>query len=58
VIEAVEGPTDTGWCVLESRTCGEAGQCALHVSWASARADLLNSLSLTPLSRLRSEDRQ
>src|SRR5688500_15833892 len=34
VIEAVEGPTDTGRCVLEDRPCGGAGLCALHVPWS------------------------
>ncbi|MFN8036805.1 MAG: Rrf2 family transcriptional regulator [Acidimicrobiia bacterium] len=52
VIEAVEGPTDTGACVLYDRPCGEGGQCALHVPWASARAELLSQLAGTPLSRV------
>jgi len=56
VIEAVEGPTDTGRCVLENRICGEAGQCALHSSWSSARADLLTRLSSISLHRLMSEN--
>lgn len=55
VIEAVEGPTDTGRCVLENRICSEAGQCALHSSWSSARADLLNKLSSISLQHLMSE---
>jgi Rrf2 family protein len=55
VIEAVEGPTDTGRCVLESRPCGETGPCALHVAWSSARMDLLSKLSSTSLSSLMSE---
>lgn len=52
VIEAVEGPTDTGRCVLESRPCGETGLCALHSSWSSSRADLLTKLSSISLHRL------
>ncbi|MHB8191587.1 MAG: Rrf2 family transcriptional regulator [Ferrimicrobium sp.] len=56
VIEAVEGPTDIGRCVLENRNCGETGQCALHSSWSSARADLLTRLSSISLRRLMSEN--
>jgi Rrf2 family transcriptional regulator, iron-sulfur cluster assembly transcription factor len=51
VIEAVEGPTDTGRCVLEDRPCG-GGLCALHVPWSQARAQLLAELSRTSLSTL------
>jgi Rrf2 family iron-sulfur cluster assembly transcriptional regulator len=51
-IEAVEGPTDTGRCVMVDRPCTEAGSCALHVPWARARASLLGELRLTPLSHL------
>lgn len=55
VIEAVEGPTDTGRCVLEDRLCagtGAAGLCALHRPWSGARAQLLVELGRTPLSSL------
>jgi Rrf2 family iron-sulfur cluster assembly transcriptional regulator len=55
VIEAVEGPTDTGRCVLEDRPCGETGLCALHVPWLSARADLLSKLASTSITNLMSE---
>jgi Rrf2 family protein len=47
VIEAVEGPTDTGRCVLADRPCNEAGRCALHVPWQRARAQLLRELADT-----------
>ena len=39
VIEAIEGPVDTGRCVLEDRDCADAGTCALHRPW-SRRARL------------------
>ncbi|MBK9177987.1 MAG: Rrf2 family transcriptional regulator [Acidimicrobiales bacterium] len=52
VIEAVEGPTDAGRCVLEDRACSGAGPCALHVPWSRARAQLLGELAGTPLSSL------
>lgn len=52
VIEAVEGPSDTGRCVLEDRPCGSGGTCALHLPWTRARATLLAELAGTPLSSL------
>ena len=47
VIEAIEGPTDSGRCVLADRPCNEAGTCALHVPWLRARAQLLRELDAT-----------
>jgi len=44
VIEAVEGPTDSGRCVLADRPCDEPGPCALHLPWLRARVELLNEL--------------
>lgn len=52
VIEAVEGPTDTGRCVLEDRACESAEPCALHQPWSKARRQLITSLRSTPLSTL------
>jgi len=52
VIEAVEGVTDTGRCVLEDRPCSGGEPCALHRPWASARSHLLGELSGTPLSSI------
>lgn len=45
VVEAVEGPTDTGRCVLVDRDCNETGTCALHVAWLRARTQLLRELA-------------
>lgn len=47
VIEAVEGPTDSGRCVLADRPCNESGTCALHMPWLRARARLLHELDRT-----------
>jgi Rrf2 family protein len=44
VIEAVEGPTDLGRCVVADRPCGATGTCALHVAWSRARSELMSSL--------------
>lgn len=49
VIEAVEGPTDTGRCVLVDRPCNEQGTCALHTAWLRARVHLLRELDATPV---------
>lgn len=50
VIEAVDGRTDTGRCVVADRDCAGAQQCSLHVAWARARAELVGVLGGTPLS--------
>lgn len=47
VIEAIEGPTDSGRCVLADRPCDEQGTCALHAPWTRARAHLLGELDAT-----------
>lgn len=44
VIEAIEGPTASGRCVLADRPCDDQGTCALHVPWISARDQLLRAL--------------
>jgi Rrf2 family protein len=49
VIEAIEGPTDSGRCVLADRPCNEQGTCALHVPWLRARAQLLRELDSTSI---------
>jgi Rrf2 family protein len=49
VIEAIEGPTATGRCVLADRPCNETGTCALHVPWLSAQSQLLGELAATPV---------
>ena len=47
VIEAIEGPTASGRCVLADRPCDETGTCALHVPWMRARSLLLSELAAT-----------
>lgn len=51
VIEAVEGPTVTGRCVLVDARCDEQGHCALHVPWLRARAQLLAELDSISVSQ-------
>jgi len=45
VIEAVEGGTLTGSCVLADRPCDEGGNCAMHVPWQRARDTMLRELA-------------
>lgn len=52
VIEAIEGPIDTGRCVLEDRPCAEAGTCALHRPWSRARGSLVDELGSQSLASL------
>jgi Rrf2 family iron-sulfur cluster assembly transcriptional regulator len=52
VIEAVEGPTVTGRCVLVDRQCDNDGHCAMHLPWGRARAGLLDELGRTTLADL------
>ncbi len=49
VVEAVEGPTDTGKCVLKGAPCPTVESCAFHSSWVMARDALVNELGATPL---------
>jgi Rrf2 family protein len=52
VIEAVEGPTDAGRCVLEDRACSGGGPCALHQPWSRARTLLTQELADSTLASL------
>ncbi|MFV0526455.1 MAG: RrF2 family transcriptional regulator [Acidimicrobiales bacterium] len=47
VIETIEGPTDTGTCVLIDRPCGDSGPCAIHEPWSRALECLLLELAST-----------
>jgi Rrf2 family protein len=49
LIEAMEGATDTGMCVLKGGTCDASDPCALHDAWSIARDALLRSLSAMSL---------
>jgi len=57
VIEAVEGPTDSGRCVLADRPCDATGPCALHVPWTRARDRLLRELDSTTITDAADVDR-
>ncbi len=50
VIEAVDGATDVGRCVVADRPCQAAEPCVLHTAWAQARTELVRVLQSTPVS--------
>ena len=50
VIEAVDGATDVGRCVVADRPCQAANPCVLHAAWTQARAELVRVLQSTPVS--------
>ncbi len=52
VIEAVDGPTDIGRCVVADGPCGHAPHCALHGAWARAREELLAHLGAQSIASL------
>jgi Rrf2 family transcriptional regulator, iron-sulfur cluster assembly transcription factor len=54
VIEAVDGATDIGRCVVADRACQAADPCVLHVAWAQARTELVAVLESTPMSGVES----
>lgn len=54
VIEAVDGATDVGRCVVADRPCQATDPCVLHVAWARARTELVGVLQSTPMSGVES----
>ncbi len=49
VIEAVDGPTLDGRCVVADAPCDPEHPCTLHAAWAIARTALLDTLAATPV---------
>lgn len=49
VVEAVDGPTDDGRCVVSDRPCESTRPCILHVAWGRARRQLRASLGDQPV---------
>ena len=52
VIEAVDGPTDDGHCVVANGPCAGRQPCALHAAWAAARRELLATLGAMTLTAI------
>jgi Rrf2 family iron-sulfur cluster assembly transcriptional regulator len=57
LIELMEGPTETGTCVLRGADCDESNQCALHDAWRSARGALMENLAEIPVSGCEGDER-
>lgn len=49
VIEAVDGSTDSGLCVVADRPCNADEPCTLHAAWGVARQQLMKVLQGTSL---------
>jgi Rrf2 family transcriptional regulator, iron-sulfur cluster assembly transcription factor len=58
LIELIEGPTDTGRCVLRGGGCPETNVCSLHDAWVVARGALIERLRRTPVSALEPTDKE
>ncbi len=52
VIEAVDGPTDTGLCVVAGDSCNRDHPCVLHTAWTQARRDLMLTLDSVSIASL------
>lgn len=57
LIEAVEGPTINGRCVLQGTPCPIVDQCAMHEAWVRGRSALLNELAKTPILEATTQER-
>jgi Rrf2 family protein len=49
IVEAVEGPTESGQCVLKGAPCPTVEWCGFHSSWVKARDALIDELGRTTL---------
>lgn len=49
VIEALEGPTDDGVCVLRGSACLASKPCEMHDAWAAARNSLITHVASVPI---------
>lgn len=49
LVEAVEGPLETGQCVAADRPCDDYAACAMHHAWTKARTTLALELAGTSI---------
>ena len=49
VVEATEGPTESGKCILRDGLCPGEPPCAVHAVWANARRVLVEGLATIPV---------
>jgi Rrf2 family protein len=52
VVEAVDGPTDSGICVVAGDACNADQPCVLHDAWTRARRDLMRGLDAITIASL------
>lgn len=52
VIEAVDGPTDDGRCVVADVACDAGRPCVLHDAWTAARDELTDALRTMSVSSI------
>ncbi len=52
VIEAVDGATNCGRCVVADGDCAAAAPCSVHVAWMRACQELVDTLGGTSLSEV------
>lgn len=52
VVEAIDGPTDDGRCVVADRLCDASDPCALHHAWSTARSQLTDTLAAVAIAEL------
>lgn len=57
LIEAVEGPTINGRCVLQGTPCPIVDQCAMHEAWVRGRSALLMELAKTSVLETTTQER-
>ena len=50
LVEAVEGPVETGRCLHHGPIHGQDANCALHAPWSRAREAMIEELRITRLS--------
>src|SRR5215207_19011 len=43
-VEAVEGPFEITYCIMQQRPCGEGRPCALHDAWLEGQNAILEHL--------------
>ena len=48
VLEAVEGPIESGRCVLAGGPCGGESICAMHDAWVLTRKSMIEVLAAVP----------
>jgi Rrf2 family protein len=52
VIEAVDGVTDNGRCVVADQPCSRREPCVLHTAWVRAREELIGALRTTTVAEV------